>query len=195
MKVIIVVIIVVLLVPVALSLSPHPHGKSCLNMNMNMDVNMKTSRFLASAVVGISIFLPNPMHCSGGICGGCMAAALATSPVVGDVKTDDGNMITARRAWYDLFGRVTDTEIAVVELKQDVKTIIKDLADTKTQILVVIVLFSFIFNKRMDDDKAEANKRMDEAKAESNKRMDATDTRMLVMFVITSGIAAAAILK
>jgi hypothetical protein len=131
-----------------------------------------------------------------------MAAALATSPVVGDVKTDDGNMITARRAWYDLFGRVTDTEIAVVELKQDVKTIIKDLADTKTQILVVIVLVSFIFNKRMDDDKAEANKRMDEAnkrmdeaKAESNKRMDATDTRMLVMFVITSGIAVAAILK
>jgi hypothetical protein len=177
-----------------------------MNMNMNMNVNMKTSRFLASAVVGISIFLPNPMHCSGGICGGCMAAALATSPVVGDVKTDDGNMITARRAWYDLFGRVTDTEIAVVELKQDVKTIIKDLADTKTQILVVIVLFSFIFNKRMDDDKAEANKRMDEAKAESNKRMDeakaesnkrmdATDTRMLVIFVITSGIAVAAILK
>ncbi|NCY25883.1 MAG: hypothetical protein EBX37_13850 [Alphaproteobacteria bacterium] len=76
------------------------------------------------------------------------------------------------------------------------------MADTKTQILVVIVLLSFISNKRMDDDKAEANKRMDEAnkrmdeaKAESNKRMDATDTRMLVMFVITSGIAVAAILK
>jgi hypothetical protein len=47
----------------------------------------------------------------------------------------------------------------------------------------------------MDDDKAETNKRMDEAKAETNKRMDATDTRTLVMFVITSGIAIAAILK
>ena len=125
-----------------------------------------------------------------------MAAALATSPVVGDVKTVDANsVITPRRTWFDLFGRVADTEIAIVELKQDVKTIIKDLADTKTQILVVIVLVSFIFNKRMDDDKAEANKRMDEAKAESNKRMDAIDTRMLVMFVITSGIAVAEILK
>jgi hypothetical protein len=50
-------------------------------------------------------------------------------------------------------------------------------------------------NKRMDEAKAESNKRMDEAKAESNKRMDATDTRMLVMYVITSGIAVAAILK
>jgi hypothetical protein len=47
----------------------------------------------------------------------------------------------------------------------------------------------------VDEAKAESNKRMDEAKAESNKRMDATDTRMLVMFVITSGIAVAAILK
>jgi len=171
------------------------------------------NRFLASAVVGVSLFLPNPIYCSGGICSGGMTAALATSRVVGDVKTVDAETIAPRRAWFDLIGRVTDTEIAVVELKQDVKTIIKDLADTKTQILVMTILVTFLFNKRMDDDKAEANKRMDEtnkrmdeakaetnkrmdeAKAETNKRMDATDTRTLVMFVITSGTAIAAILK
>jgi len=197
MTMIIVVIIVASLVPVVLSLSPHPHRKRCLNMNMNMNSNMNSNmnRFLASAVVGVSLFLPNPIYCSGGICSGGMTAALATSRVVGDVKTVDAETIAPRRAWFDLIGRVTDTEIAVVELKQDVKTIIKDLADTKTQILVMTILVTFLFNKRMDDDKAEANKRMDEAKAETNKRMDATDTRTLVMFVITSGIAIAAILK
>jgi len=184
------------------------------------------SRYLISAAVGISVMLPNPSHSRDNRAVTSPATATATATATAkdtssgivvdhssgsDVKkVDRVSMKSQKRMWIDFIGRLTDIETTVDQLEDDVKIIIKDLADSKIQFLFLSIgTTSFIFVRmdvrmdadrkelirRMDADKEELIRRMDADKEESNKRMDKTDSRMIVMFIITSGISVAAFLK
>jgi len=85
-------------------------------------------------------------------------------------------------------GRLTDVELSIVELKQD----------AKTNLFISLSTTVFLYwnsNRKTDADKADMNKRMDADKAEMNKRMDDVNKRMLIMFVVTTGVAILAALK
>jgi hypothetical protein len=182
------------------------------------------SRYLISTAVGISVMLPNPSHsrdnravtspATATVTATATATAKDTSSDIvvdhssgSDVKkVDRVSMKSQKRMWIDFIGRLTDIETTVDQLEDDVKIIIKDLADSKIQFLFLSIgTTTFIFVRmdadrkelirRMDADKEELIRRMDADKEESNKRMDKTDSRMIVMFIIASGISITAFLK
>ena len=142
---------------------------------------------LASAI-GLMLVLPHPAFCSGAIAATTAVATrspvVAASPVSSMSAVDDVAIVRSQIPPSDLSGRLTDAELSIVELKQDVKTN-----------LFLSLGIAFAFGKKMDAEKAETNKKMDEAKAETNRRMDEADERMLVMFVVTTGVAVLAALK
>ena len=121
-------------------------------------------------------------------------AKKATS--ISSMKTAGGDTVVQlqRRIWFDFSGRLTDTELAIGELRQDIKMIIKDLADTK----IVFVFFSIVMFYRMDESEKRTEKRMDESEKRMEKRMDESEKwmekRMDDMFIVTSTISLIAVL-
>ena len=204
-------VVTLLLSQGSLSISYPRHGKRYLSMKLN-------SRFLISTAVGISVMLPNPSHSRDNravtspatVTAKAKATAKATSSDIvvdhssgSDVKkVDRVSMKSQKRMWIDFIGRLTDMETTVDQLEDDVKIIIKDLADSKIQFFFISIgTTTFILGTtlfilvKMDADRKELIRRMDADKEESSKRMDKTDSRMMVMFIITSGISIAAFLK
>ena len=103
-------------------------------------------------------------------------------------KKDEIAIVRSQRSWIDFSGRLTDVESKVDKIENSVKT----------NIFISLSTTVFLYwnsNRKIDADKADTNKRMDADKAEMNKRMDDVNKRMLIMFVVTTGVAILAALK
>ena len=113
------------------------------------------------------------------------------------MNTADGDTVdqSQQRVWFDLSGRLTDTEEAIDELRQDIKAIIKDLADSKMMLTLVLFVLTLGVIYRVDESEKKMVKRMDESEKKMVKRMDSADRRMTVMFIVTSLISMAVLVS
>jgi hypothetical protein len=107
-------------------------------------------------------------------------AKKATS--ISSTKTAGGDTIVQlqRRVWFDFSGRLTDTELAIDGLRQDI-------ADTKIVFVFFSIVSILVTFYRMDESEKRMEKRMDESEKRIEKRMDD-------MFIVTSTISFIAVL-
>ena len=112
---------------------------------------------------------------------GPISTSISISMNMADGDTVDQSQ---QRVWFDFSGRLTDTEEAIDELRQDIKAIIKDLADSKMMLTLVLFVLTLGVIYRVD----ESEKKM-------VKRMDSADRRMTVMFIVTSLISMAVLVS
>jgi hypothetical protein len=96
-----------------------------------------------------------------------------------------------RRVWFDFSGRLTDTELAIDGLRQDI-------ADTKIVFVFFSIVSILVTFYRMDESEKRMEKRMDESEKRMEKRMDESEKRMEKrmddMFIVTSTISLIAVL-
>ena len=196
-----------------------------LPMVVMLSAPTRYRKCLVSSFVGISIqLLPLPAaHCIDTQAAATTHVTTAVSSILDtasasvsldlgpissiSMNTADGDTVdqSQQRIWFDFSGRLTDTEEAIDELRQDIKAIIKDLADSKMMLTLVLFVLTLgvIYRvdesekkmvKRMDESETRMVKRMDESETRTVKRMDSADRRMTVMFIVTSLISMAAVL-
>jgi hypothetical protein len=169
------------------------------------------------ASAGVTLALSYSAIASGTISTAAAAVAtttgepmMAASPVNSmRAKKDEVAIVRSQRPWIDFSGRLTDVENNVIvgngrltDVENNVIALNEKVDNiensVKTNLFISLSTTVFLYwnsNRKTDADKADMNKRMDADKAEMNKRMDDVNKRMLIMFVVTTGVAILAALK
>ena len=185
---------------------PHQQRRICWSA--------KVKRCMASA--GVTLALSYSAIASGTISTAAAAVATTGEPMVAAspvnsmrAKKDEVAIVRSQRSWIDFSGRLTDVENNVIvgngrltDVENNVialnEKVDKIENSVKTNLFISLSTTVFLYwnsNRKTDADKADTNKRMDADKAEMNKRMDDVNKRMLIMFVVTTGVAILAALK
>jgi hypothetical protein len=168
------------------------------------------------ASAGVTLALSYSAIASGTISTAAAAVATTGEPMVAAspvnsmrAKKDEVAIVRSQRSWIDFSGRLTDVENNVIvgngrltDVENNVialnEKVDKIENSVKTNLFISLSTTVFLYwnsNRKTDADKADTNKRMDADKAEMNKRMDDVNKRMLIMFVVTTGVAILAALK